>query len=281
MEIPKREEIKQWGRWKIIWANSNNLVKSLKLVRAGELDGIGLSPHSGSDIFDLQPFIEWRDLQGMVLPYASNMDLSELGQMDFIRFLVLGEAPCAIDLSGFSSLVDLTLDWSKKLRLPESPHALRSLRIDGFSPADRGLAEVSKFTGLSKIEFVKGTFQRLEGCEEFDSLTEAQFHYLSKLETVKCLSKTPVKKVVITNCRNIIDLDSLVDCRNLEVLHYHDSAPLKSIDFVRRCKMLKEFRFVGVDVLDGDMTPLVGLKEFAFTRKKHFSHSEKMIRELQ
>jgi len=281
MKLPSGEEIKLWGKWRVIWANTKNLSMCHDLINEGKVDAIGLSPYSGSNIYNLNPFNEWMKLKGMVLPYAADMDLSDLDRMNFLQFLVVGGTSRPIDLSGYSSLADLSIDWHKKLRLPASDNALRDLRIDGFSPGSRNLTEISRFAGLSKIEFVKGNLETLQGCAELGSLAEVELHYLSKLRDVKCLSKTPVAKICITNCKKIENLDSLADCQNLEVIHYHDSAPLKSIDFIRRCKALKEFRFVNVDVLDGDMTPLLGLQKFAFTKKKNFSHSEEMIQKMQ
>lgn len=265
----------------MVWANTRNLSRCLDMIHEGDIDSIGLNSACGSDINNVTPFVEWKKLKGLVMPYSEDADLSNLGQMDFLEFLVIGGAPGPIDLSGFSSLVDLSIDWNKKLSLPSSPDVLRGLRLDGYAPADRNLVEISRYSGLMEIEFVKGNLESLEGCEEFAALERVELHYLSKLKYVKSLSKTPVKKVSISNCKRVTDLNALVDCPELEILHYHDSAPLDSIDFLRGCKALKEFRFVGVDVVDGDMTPLVQLQEFAFTRKRHFSHTEKMLRDLQ
>ena len=62
-------------------------------------------------------------------------------------------------------------------------------------------------------------------------------------------------------------------------LAYGMSATLPSIKFIKNCSRLKELRFVDVDVADGDMTPLLTLEDFAFTKKRHFSHTEKELTE--
>jgi hypothetical protein len=265
-----------WGDRKIIWANSKNLLKCQELIKSGAIDGIGLSPYHNSDIFDLKPFAEMNNLRGLVLPYARDINLECLHSMTFLEFLVISNATMQQNLSGMNSLTDLSVDWNKKLILPDFSASLRHLRIDKLSVLD--LKELTKFSNLTKLELVKGAVESLKGCEKFCNFDEIKLYYMPKLKSVKALAQTQIKKIYIERCPNIEDLECLSKCQALEELGYHDSAALKSIDFVKKCRTLKSFRFVGVDVMDGNMKPLLHLEDFAFTNKKHFSHNEKELR---
>ena len=56
-----------------------------------------------------------------------------------------------------------------------------------------------------------------------------------------------------------------------------------SLGWLKNFKLLESFVFMGTDVIDGDMSPLFSLENLshlAFTSKKHFSHTEKMVKEF-
>lgn len=272
----KTVEIRNWGKWKIAWAAKKHLKHCQHLIENGEIDGIGLSQFSGSDIFDLSVLEEIVGLKGLILPHAEKFNLDALPNFTLLQLLVIAGTTSPVDLSNFNSLVDLSIDWNKKIILPISVDSLRSLRIDKLGTEN--LSIVSRYEKLTFLELVQGKITSLDGIELLSSIEKINLHYMSKLTSLEAIAKTPVKEIFIDKCPKITNLECVSNCQNLVNLGYHSSADLQSIHFINKCKKLESFRFVDVDVLDGDMTPLMQLKDFAFTNKKHFSHTEKSIR---
>lgn len=274
-------EFKEWGQWRIAWVSRHNFDECCDLLRTKQIAGFGVSPHHGSDFEDLSAFVHVRGLNALVLPFCQELNLAHLGSIVHLRLVVVGEAKIAVDLSDLALLSDLTVDWLPKLIFPNSATQLKRLRIGKFKPKSAGVSEINRFLRLETLELVQADIASLEGVEDFAELKTVDLHYMPKLESIKHISETPVEQITITHCKKVTDLDSVARCKRLQILRYHDSAPLPSIGFVNDCPNLKEFRFVGVDVIDGDLTPLKRLDQFAFTQKKHFSHTEKALRTLE
>ncbi len=274
-------EIKVWGRWRIAWACQANLPNCRELLNAGEIDGLGISPAHGSDFECVVELLGINNLYSLVLPFCETLNLDGLDSMIQLRHVVVAGARGEVDLTKFSRLTDASLDWDPGLHLPKSSTSLKRLRLDNFHSRSKGLMEIARFSNLESLELVKGKITSLEGIQELEHLQCVELHYMSQLTSIRHIVGTPVERLTLTNCKKLEDIRSVSGCLKLQVLRYHDSAPLDTIEFVYDCPALTEFRFVGVNVRDGNMIPLVKLQEFAFTQKKHFSHTEKDIRLLQ
>jgi len=276
-----RIEIKQWGCWRIAWVSKGNFSQCCDLLTACEIDGFGISRHHGSDFSDLREFLGVSQLRSLVMPFSAGFNLDHLNDMPQLRHLVVAEGVRSIDISNLINLEDLTLDMSNHVSFPSSSDNLKKLKLGNFKSLHNGLGAVSQFSNLVELELVKGDLRTLDGISELAHLHSLDLHYMKKLESLEPISDTAVAKFTVSHCKKVKDLNTVAKCRALRVLRYHDSAALSSIGFIGECPKLIEFRFVGVDVEDGDMTPLIGLEAFAFTQKRHFSHTEKELKKLQ
>ncbi len=112
------------------------------------------------------------------------------------------------------------------------------------------------------------------------------FKVISKKEsrlienTLNATSRLTLVSLLFDHCKSIKNHDYVIQLQHLNTLAYNDAGALLSIKFIRKIKSLKSFRFVGTDVVDGDITPCIGLEYAGFSNKKHFSHTMQQIRSL-
>ena len=268
------------GIGSIGWVSSSNLGQCRKMLTAGKLDGLGIGVSLGYDFPSIDVLRDIHGLKGLWFADVKGVDITSLHSFTQLEFLGMDRRDELIDLSEMRRLQAVFLYWSPKIKWPLDSSDLKNLRLQKFKPSSGALAELEALSALEVLQLAQGTVKCLAGIERFPKLKELELHYLPSLESIKDVAKTPVEKITITHCKRLTDLDRVAGCKKLQVLRYHDSAQLPSIAFVNDCPSLKEFRFVGVDVIDGDLTPLKRLDQFAFTQKKHFSHTEKALRML-
>lgn len=271
--------IVKWGTWTIAWVHSVDVSPALELARNGDVDGLGISPYNGFSSDDISFLADAPYVQGVVLPYAENYDVSILARMTSLRFITVAGSKRAIDYGAFAELEDLRIEWHSKIALPSAESRLRSLYIRRYGPKSKSLIECPAFRGLVELEINQGNLTSVEGVESLEKLDTAMLCYLRQLKSVEALKRTPITRLDIETCRKITDLPELRGCPSLESLSLRGCGTIPSLAFLREFKMLKQFCFVNTTVQDGDMTPLLGLKSAGFLKRRRYSHTPEEIKE--
>lgn len=79
------------------------------------------------------------------------------------------------------------------------------------------------------------------------------------------------------HCKSIKNHAYVTQFNQLRSLAYNYCGMIPSIKFISKIDSLRSFRFVDTDIVDGDITPCIGLRYAGFTNKKHFSHTMEEI----
>jgi hypothetical protein len=265
--------------WKIVWITSENFNSSISLVESGSVDGFGISQYKGFGSKDISFISRVAKVKALVIPDAG-ADYDNLNQVEGLvnlQFLSLGKLKKPLNLRAMTKLKRLQVVWNRSLTLPPSTAPIRDLAMWSYGPKSKSLDEIAEYRKITELHLVRANIKSLAGIQKLKHLINAEFHYMRNLESVEDLQDSSVEKLVFTHCKRLTDLSALGQSPRLKTLFYHDSGPLPNLQFVRQSRSLKSFRFVGVDVLDGDLSPLLLLKDTAFTRKGHFSHTEKEV----
>lgn len=267
----------QWGKWRITWVSPFNAEIVEKALESNTIDGIGLSPHYGfkGDVALLKRFPQFK---GIVVTNVACLDVDYLSAFPNIRFLSLGgERKSEVDFRVFHQLVDLRINWHRDDILPNESSLLESLYIKGFNPKNKNLTSLPSFTNLHGLELVQSNIVTLDGIHRISKLTDVDISFCKNLESVAALGSTGVMRLHLESCNKISDLTELVRCRKLRSIKMSGCGNLASLHFLNKFPALEEFRFVKMDVLDGDMTPLLRLKSIGFIDKRKYSHTNKEI----
>ena len=105
-------------------------------------------------------------------------------------------------------------------------------------------------------------------------LRELTIFRASRLENISALSniKQTLTKLELDQCKRISSYDSLSKTINLRTLIIGNSAPIRSLSFVTSLQNLEFISFVGTNVVDGDLSPTIGIGYVGFDDRRHYSH---------
>jgi hypothetical protein len=277
MKVRFDPNISNWGKWSVLWIDSSHIEACLDAYKDGDAIAIGLNPALGFRETDLAFLRGFPNLKGLVIPYPEKLNLKMIDVFSELEILVLGKNRKPVNFSQFSELKELSIDWQKADTLPMNGSKLARLSLWGYSPNSKDLCGVPTYPQLTYLRLTQGTVENLKDIERFGSLIEAEFAYLKHLKSISAIGISEIKKLEIDTCRRIEDFESLSKCKNLEHLLYCNNASLKSLSIIKKFKNLTNFRFVNTNIIDGDMTPLFGLKSVGFLNKRHYSHTIEQI----
>lgn len=277
--IPAPLKIDTVQGYRLVWVDSRRLDEALALVESSEVDGVFLSRMSGFNGEDLPKVCRTRPLKAMVIYLVNSADLSVLSQLSDLEMLQVKGQSQPLNLKALSNLRKLTTNWTAKTVLPEAAVNMTILTLSGFKPKSGDLEMLFRFAALEELALTRCTHRTLDGFTAFTALRKAEFNYCRNLVSVSGVSGSCIQELILNHCPKVTDLEAL-NCPGLSTLHYVDCRPIQSLVFLKRLIGLREFTFVGTDVIDGDLSPLVGLRYSGFIDKRHFSHTYEEIRRI-
>ncbi len=155
---------------------------------------------------------------------------------------------------------------------------LISLHIWKYSSRSNDLTDFPFFANLRDLMLVESGIERLNGISRFRFLESVEFAYMKKLSTLSEMVLPELDTFVAETCKNLADHEKLEFCPKLRTLRLHNCGRIKSLAFLRNLRHLNSFRFIGTDIIDGDLSPLLNIPDVFFKDKKHYSHKLKNIR---
>ncbi|HRP69372.1 MAG TPA: hypothetical protein PLY93_07565 [Turneriella sp.] len=272
-------EVKNSGKYQVVRIDSENIAPCMQVYRDRQLDGISISPHLGYKKRDLNFLKDYPDIKGIILGYADEIDLTHISCAKELEFITVTGNKQPMDYGQFPKLKELRLEWHKKINLPKVATQLKLLDLSAYKPSDKSLKSLPAAPNLERLELVQGNTISLDGIEKYSRLLSAEFHYVRNLNDINAITAVRgLTSLKFHNCKNITDYSVLCKLQELELLYIHNAGTIPSIKFVTQMKSLKTFRFIETAINDGDLTPLLRLKNIAFQNKKYYSHTQQEIR---
>lgn len=265
------------GGRKTMWLDSSRIEECLHYFREHSMDRLVINPSRGFKTRDLSflhdhPYVE--DL-GVVLPLRGSMDLSPLASLRSLKRLLLSDA-VPFDLSQFPMLVCFHGAWHQGLHLEGC--RLKELGLGRYRSKERDLTGLPSMPTLETFHFADSQIRSLRGLEAFPNLRHAELAYLPKLESLQEVeSLRELEFLTFDTCRKLRDHAVVVALQKLKTLRFNECGPMATLSFLDSMPNLQEFRFVGTDVVDGDLHYLLRLASVAFTSKRHFSHKQRDV----
>jgi hypothetical protein len=266
------------GKISII-VNSDHIKDCMRIYTDNNLDGVTVSQDyklQNIDFLADYPNIEHLSISDGV------KDISAIHSLHNLKSLLISGKKREIDFSHFPLLKELIVEWCPLLSNMDKCKCLESLTLRGYNPKTKDCSNLPNVTWVERLELVQSTVCTLNGLEKFHKLKKLEFYYCSKLESLCCLesSNESLTYLFFDHCKSITNHEYVTNLSHLYTLAYNDCGVIPSIRFIKKMASLKDIRFVGTDITDGDMTPCIGLKYAAFSNKKHFSHTMEEIKSL-
>jgi hypothetical protein len=163
-----------------------------------------------------------------------------------------------------------------RVRAPAQPSAASYLFADGFKPKSRNFYDLPADRAMCFLHMVQSNVESFDGVSTFAQLKRLELHYCLKLESDRGLGPLSgsLEWLHISQSRKFAFGDELLSLRGLKVLCLNDCGPIPSLSFLDNFPDLVDFRFVGTNILDGDLTPLLRhprLCNAGFLDKLHYN----------
>jgi protein phosphatase 1 regulatory subunit 7 len=251
----------------------NILNNKYKFVQINGLDAYGKK--------DIDFIKEFSFIEALHVNVVPPVDFSAIYYMPNLKELTLSyDYDKKLEFSRLPKLESFWAIWGKKLEL-KANETLRRLTLYHYKKND--FTELSGLHNLELIELRQSTVKSFKGIEGLQHLNTFDSYALTKLADISVLSdiKDSLKYLILDNCKKMQNIDNIAEkLENVITLHLNNGSDLKDIRFITKMKSLKKFVFLDTNVVDGDMSPLIGLDYAAFTSKKHFSHTFREVERL-
>lgn len=213
-------------------------------------------------------------------------DISGITYLKSLKTLSLSESTVidgknAIDLGEFLQLETLYLTWSKKITGINKLLNLKKLTIRKYKPKSKDLEELTPLTNLKKLTLIQSNIVNLNGISKLERLSTVELNRLRKLNTLSDIDKLSkcLTTLDIELCKNIEDITTIESLECLETLAIVNCGDIPSIEFIKPLSNLKAIIFLETNILDGNLSPCLGINYVAFDNKKHYSHKLNFFRQ--
>ncbi|WP_143164984.1 leucine-rich repeat domain-containing protein [Chryseolinea serpens] len=212
---------------------------------------------------------------------TGNLDITALGKFVNLRRLLVQTAPAqVIDFDNFPLLQECRIEWSKKVKNIDRLKSLEILHVWKYKMDD--LQGIGGLRSLRELSVIRSSITSLEGIGSLDALERLELGYLRKLNSLHGVERVSnLRRLDIDCCPHIEDLSPVQELKNLEQLGTYRCRKINSL---KPLKYLTKLDIVyilgGTDIVDGDMTPLIGRKDATIATRKHYTHSSGEIDKL-
>lgn len=160
----------------------------------------------------------------------------------------------------------------------EQGENLNDIGLWGFRPSN--VESISGLSNLRHLMLVSPEITDLRGIASLINLSSLNIVMGKKLVTISGIESRldTLREVMFEKCKLVKDMEKVSLLQRLKILGLIDCGSLASLSFVNYMPSLEDLRFVNTDIIDGDMTPCLRLKNAGFLWKKHYSHRPEEIK---
>lgn len=272
----------KWCERDIICIESDRIEECMDYCMEKDVDGIYLSQIYGYRLSDIQFLKDYLQIKGLVISDNCSVDISGIEELKNLKFISFAKTKQSLDCSVFPDLEEIRNEWHPKLKITENCRKLKHLYLQKYNPKCKDISELPYLESIEYLGIAQSTITSTNGIGKYDKLNDLELYYMTKLEKLCDMESLKLERLSICNSKKIRNHEYVTILKSLQELKYNDCGEMPSISFIKDMPSLKDFRFVGTNVLDGDMIPCLGLEGCAFTSKRHFSHTyEQMCKFLE
>ncbi|MCU0390327.1 MAG: hypothetical protein MUE81_04355 [Thermoflexibacter sp.] len=263
---------------KSLCIESDKINESILFMQQHKINSITINKVNGYFLEDTQ-FLKGLTFIERVHIGVGTFDISGIYYLPNLKSLSISrEDTQVIDFTYFPLLKECWIFWRKGCEGLFDCSKLQKLTLKRYKGKD--LAELKKLTKLRDLEVSLSSTESLKGVENLMNLEKLDLNYLRKLtliDEIGCLTK--LKKLYIDSCKKIVtDFEFMKNLTELEILSVRNGGGFSSISSIKYLDKLKIISLIGyTQILDGDVTPLIGRKDVIFSYYSNYTHTNKEI----
>jgi len=270
----------KWSSGELLIVESKRLSECVVYCNENRIPWLIISPYHGYTLSDIDFLRECRHVTRIHIQECS-ADLSGLYSLPLLSWLsVIFQHK--LDFSRMPSLTDLSTDWN--LRIDDgllASKGLARLWLRGYKPKGQNLQRIEALTILDDLHIVLSPISTTLGLENVPRIRRLGLSYCRNLTDIKSLKELPVlEELELDHCKRIADLTFLRELKHMRKVIMSDCGSISSLGFIKQLRHLEFFSFVQTTVLDGDMTPLFGLRYAGFRNNRSYSHTREHVKQV-
>lgn len=183
-----------------------------------------------------------------------------------------------IDFSNFKHLKNCRIGWQKGDETLVECRSLDRLIIWDFPYED--ISIFHRFNNLQKL-YLSGKIRSLLGISKLVHLKRLELSDNRRLENLDGIEDLKeLKSLCIENSSRIKNIDGFKGLIQLEKLELLCRTKIQSIKSLQSLAHLSMVRLIGIEVIDGDMSPLIGKGHIVFGTFPYYNYTMKQIEDI-
>ncbi len=252
----------------------DNLVNEIEYIKKNKLLGISLSYFKSNKVRNLD-FLSEIDFVQRVSITDMDIDYSGLYYLKDLKYAILGVKGKKqhLDFSNFPNLEYLSVDWYAKFPDLSNCKRLKEVVLWKYKPKSQSFRELKLPSSLECLEVSDANI-----CDFNDfnlvNLRSLEGHNCKNLFSLDGLRNVSsnLNILVLDNCKKLTDYKELECCQQLEKIIIGDCGDIPHLKWIRDLKKVKHFSFWGTSVIDGDISPCIGIEYVSFKNSKKYNY---------
>lgn len=253
-----------------------NSIDEINYIQNKNIKSIYLTFFKSKKINDLEFLKELKFIEEVNLNDL-NIDYSGLYQINSLKKITLDvkNKYQQLDFSYFPKLEYLSVDWYQNFPDLSKNENLKELSIWKFKPKSKSFAELSLPKNLEKLTFTQSNIISLEGLE-LHNLKQFEGHYCSALESVKGIDQfcNNLNILILDYCKKLTTYEDLKHAVYINKIILGDCGDMQNLKWLKELKQMNHISFWNTNIVDGDITPCIGIDYVAFNNKRHYNLKE-------
>lgn len=227
----------------------------------------------GSDISFLSELPELRSLKIIDLKISSIEPIHLLHKLEELK--VITYCKTEIRFSEFPYLKVCSLEWRPKATSLFDCESLKELFINRYSGKDT--SSFAKLINLESLSILNAPIENLFGLRSLRKLRYLRLANLKRIQSLGGIEDlTNLEELEVHTCRSIASITEIQNLIKLRKLYLNNDGDIESLRPLDKLEHLEAVIFYeSTNIVDGDLTPLLSLKNLAqvsFKNRKHYSH---------
>ena len=257
----------------------DNLQESIQYIQAHQIKNVEVTYRYGEPQIDF--LSECPNIEALILEGPSVKNFDGAYHLKALKALIIDDASpsLTIDLSQLTSVEEIYGKLPPKTMAIGSLINLKKMMVRGYKSKKENLEEFRDLKALEHLELMNSNIISLEGIQGLKKLRHLglfRMKTLIDIEAIQHLSEN-LTKLQLEFVKNIQDFSPIGNVQSLEYLNLSACGDIPSIRFTKRLPNLKTLIFADSVVVDGDVSPCIGLESVYFTENNHYSHRLKEV----
>lgn len=265
------KEIVEIGKYRVATYVPGDIKKTLKNFHENKCQGLNFHSWHEISLNDLNSISSMKELRLLIIQCDVGFPLTVLENLENLEEMSLAKFKGSIDISKLKSLRRLALDWHTNPIHGAHLSSIRELNVQKFKSALFDLSEIPGLPALEILSLSNSNIKNTSGLGKFPMLRELRLFDCKNLVEMQLIDAPNIELLFVEECKKVHNLSGLEVCTMLRKILISNCFEIDNLIFVKSLHKLKSFRFLKTKIVDGDLTPLIGIEDVFFKDSPHYN----------